>query len=84
MMHDAIAAYIERHGLERFAPQAVLFDMDGVLFNSMPNHAHSWHKSMTECGLEMSEKDAYLFEGMRGVETIKQLAREQRHSNCIK
>ncbi|MBR5653355.1 MAG: HAD-IA family hydrolase [Prevotella sp.] len=79
MMHDAIAAYIERHGLERFAPQAVLFDMDGVLFNSMPNHAHSWHKSMTECGLEMSEKDAYLFEGMRGVETIKQLAREQWH-----
>ena len=79
MMRDAIAAYIERHGLERFAPQAVLFDMDGVLFNSMPNHARSWKRSMTDCGLEMSEEDAYLYEGMRGVETIKSLAREQWH-----
>ena len=24
--------------------KAVLFDMDGVLFNSMPYHAEAWHK----------------------------------------
>lgn len=26
--------------------KAVLFDMDGVLFNSMPYHAEAWHKVM--------------------------------------
>ncbi len=78
-MDDAVKAYMERHGLERFAPQAVLFDMDGVLFDSMPNHAYSWHRSMSENGLDMKEEDAYCYEGMRGVETIRQLAREQWH-----
>ena len=53
--------------------------MDGVLYNSMPNHATSWHRSMQQCGLIMAESDAYKYEGMRGVETIKLLAREQWH-----
>lgn len=57
--------------------KAVLFDMDGVLYNSMPNHAVSWHSTMAEYGLRMSEADAYRYEGMRGVETIKLVAREQ-------
>lgn len=78
-MHKAIQTYMERHGLERFTPQAVLFDMDGVLFDSMPNHARSWQRSMEECGLHMTEEDAYRHEGMRGVETIKLMAREQWH-----
>ncbi len=78
-MHDAIRAYMERHGLERFTPQAVLFDMDGVLFNSMPNHASSWQRSMADSGLRMTEEDAYRYEGMRGVETIRLMARQQWH-----
>ena len=28
--------------------KAVLFDMDGVLFNSMPDHAESWMKSAAQ------------------------------------
>lgn len=57
--------------------RAVLFDMDGVLFDSMPGHARSWHESMARFGIDMSEEDAYAFEGMRGVETIKTLCRRQ-------
>lgn len=72
-----IQQYIERHGFGTFAPKAVLFDMDGVLYNSMPNHAYSWHHSMKKFGIEMSEADAYKYEGMRGVETIKKMCREQ-------
>lgn len=72
-----IQQYIERHGFGTFAPKAVLFDMDGVLYNSMPNHAYSWHNSMKKFGIEMSEADAYKYEGMRGVETIKKMCREQ-------
>lgn len=76
-MSDAITEYLERTGFEAFAPKAVLFDMDGVLFNSMPNHAYAWRHAMAHFGIEMQEADAYKYEGMRGVETIKKLCKEQ-------
>ena len=76
-MEKAIQQYLERHGFERFCPKAVLFDMDGVIYDSMPNHSTSWHDSMAAFGLDMSYEGAYEYEGMRGVETIKTLARAQ-------
>ena len=76
-MHNEVNEYAMSHGLETFRPRAVLFDMDGVLFDSMPNHARSWHESMATFGLDMAPEEAYTYEGMRGVETIKLLARQQ-------
>ena len=72
-MEKAIQQYLERHGFERFCPKAVLFDMDGVIYDSMPNHSTSWHDSMAAFGLDMPYEGAYEYEGMRGVETIKTL-----------
>lgn len=77
MFEKEIKQYLERHGFEAFKPKAVLFDMDGVLYNSMPYHAVSWHKSMERFGLNISPEEAYEYEGMRGVETIKLLAKRQ-------
>ena len=54
-----------------------LFDMDGVLYDSMPNHARAWHESMSSYGINMTEQEAYACEGMRGVEVIMELARRQ-------
>lgn len=68
---------MEKHGFKEFAPKAVLFDMDGVIFDTMPNHASSWQQSMSDYGLSMEAADAYRFEGMRGVETIRLLASQQ-------
>lgn len=76
-MKNIIENYLRCNGFRAFCPKAVLFDMDGVLFNSMPNHARSWHLAMKQCGIEMEEHEAYLYEGMRGVETIKMKARQQ-------
>lgn len=53
--------------------KAVLFDMDGVLFDSMPAHAASWAKVCTEYGLTMSERDVYLNEGRTAESTIEVL-----------
>ena len=78
-MNKAIKQYLERHGFGQFSPKAVLFDMDGVIYDSMSNHSVSWHESMSTYGLDMPYEGAYQYEGMRGVETIKQLAREQWH-----
>lgn len=72
-----ITQYLQRHGFTTFEPRAVLFDMDGVLYNSMPNHAKAWVECMTRYHLTMTEEEAYLYEGMRGVETIQLLAGQQ-------
>ena len=77
MFETEINQYMKKHGLEAFTPKAVLFDMDGVLYDSMPNHAKSWHESMAKFGLDMAQEEAYTYEGMRGVETIKLLAKRQ-------
>lgn len=77
--NEAIAKYKNKHGFGTLSPKAVLFDMDGVLYNSMPNHAKSWHLSMKRFGIDMSEAEAYRYEGMRGVETIKMMAQKQQH-----
>ena len=54
--------------------RAALFDMDGVLFDSMPNHAYSWSHAMKQFGLTMTAEEAYLNEGRTGSGTINILA----------
>ena len=51
--------------------KAVLFDMDGVLFDSMKNHAEAWYKVMGEkYGFDCDRNIFYLYEGSTGVQTI--------------
>jgi len=73
----AVKQYIEQHGFEALCPKAVLFDMDGVLYDSMPNHAKAWQESMSHFGIEMTAADAYATEGARGVDTIRKMVMSQ-------
>jgi HAD superfamily hydrolase (TIGR01509 family) len=50
--------------------KAVLFDMDGVLYDSMRNHVQAWYETMSTLGVESSPEDFYLFEGRTGHSTI--------------
>ena len=77
MYQLAIRKYLEEHGFEAFCPRAVLFDMDGVLYDSMPNHAIAWQESMAHFHLHMTAEDAYATEGARGVDTIRMMVRIQ-------
>ncbi len=77
-MKADIKQYLEKHGFEQFEPKAVLFDMDGVLYNSMPHHAVAWQQSMQEFGITMTEADAYATEGARGIDTIRQMVLRQK------
>ena len=76
-MNRTIEKYLEKHGFETLCPKAVLFDMDGVLYDSMPNHAVAWQESMAKFGLSMSAEDAYATEGQRGIDTIRQMVKQQ-------
>ena len=77
MFNIAIRQYLERHGFEALRPKAVLFDMDGVLYDSMPNHAIAWQQSMAQFDIQMTAGDAYATEGARGVDTIKKMVLQQ-------
>ena len=81
MYSKAIETYLHKHDFGAFAPQVVLFDMDGVLYQSMPNHAAAWQRAMAGYGLQMTEHDAYATEGMRGVETIQAMVKQQTGRN---
>ena len=66
-----LEAYRTRHHITTPPSlRAVLFDMDGVLFDSMPAHCRSWVEAAHEQGLMMEPKDVYLFEGQTGGYTI--------------
>lgn len=77
MFEQEIKQYLTHHGYETFAPKAVLFDMDGVLYDSMPNHAKAWKRAMSDFGIHFSDADAYATEGARGVDTIRAYVKSQ-------
>lgn len=52
------------------AIKAVFFDMDGVIFDSMPRHAKAWSEAMALEGLPFSEYQVYLQEGRTGSGTV--------------
>lgn len=52
--------------------RAYFFDMDGVLFDSMPNHAIAWEEVMKEHDLPFTAYDCYLNEGRTGESVIRE------------
>lgn len=77
MFEEAVLHYLSVHSYSAIHLKAVLFDMDGVLFNSMPYHADAWHKVMARHGLQLSREEAFLHEGRTGSSTINLVYRRQ-------
>lgn len=75
---QAVEKYLEQKGYERMALRAAMFDMDGVLFDSMKNHARCWHETMVHFGLNLPEWEAYMHEGRTGAGTINLVSMRQR------
>jgi len=71
----SIQQYLLKKGFPKSSLKAVLFDMDGVLYDSMPGHASAWVEVMKRHGLSMTAEDVYLNEGRIGVDTINLIAK---------
>ena len=57
---------------------AVIFDLDGVLVDSMPTHVRAWQSAFESvAGVKVTERDIYLLEGMRGMELIAKIFRQK-------
>ena len=57
--------------------RATLFDMDGVLFDSMPAHAKSWAQVCREFGFDVDETEIYLNEGRTAFTTLNVFTQRQ-------
>lgn len=73
MIQKAINRYLLRTKQTNLSPKAVLFDMDGVLYDSMRFHSRSWYETATKHHLDSTPEDFYLFEGRTGESTINEL-----------
>lgn len=57
--------------------KVALFDMDGVLYDSMKNHAYAYKKAGEKFGLKIESEVVYENEGKKGTETMKLVALQQ-------
>lgn len=76
MLKAAINAYLRQNNLHCFSPKAILFDMDGVLYDSMPYHVRAWQETAEKYKLIAKPEDFYLYEGRTGNSTLDILFRQ--------
>lgn len=69
-IEQSVARYLHDSGHSFVNLKAVLFDMDGVLFDSMPYHADAWVTTMARHHLPMTREEAFMNEGRTGMSTI--------------
>ena len=55
MIQEAINRYLLRTKQNSLSPKAVLFDMDGVLYDSMRFHARAWNETAIHPQLQAKE-----------------------------
>ena len=54
--------------------KGIIFDLDGVLINSMPAHFEAWRRAFSEiANIDVNERMVYLLEGMRGIDLAKRV-----------
>jgi beta-phosphoglucomutase len=53
--------------------KAVIFDMDGVITNTMPDHFRVWKKIFSQEGVHPTHLDIYLREGQPGIDSVKEI-----------
>ena len=58
--------------MQKDITKAFFFDMDGVLFDSMPRHAIAWEEVMKLHGLPFTAYDCYINEGRTGESVIRE------------
>ncbi len=77
IIKNALASFAARTGNELVHPKAVLFDMDGVLYDSMPGHAKAWKKMCDDSGIDCTPDEFFAYEGRTGASTINLLFERQ-------
>lgn len=56
-----------------FHLKSVIFDMDGVITNTMPDHYHAWSTILQKYDVHVSLFDIYSREGQCGIHSVKEI-----------
>src|SRR6476619_3786118 len=65
--------------------KGVIFDLDGVLVDSMPTHYKAWKIAFDETtSLQVDERSIYLLEGMRGEDLVEQIFKKYSYADGSK
>ncbi len=76
-IETALLNYSKRTGRRLEHPLVAMFDMDGILFDSMPGHSRAWKQVCDESGITANAEEFYAYEGRTGASTIDTLIRRQ-------
>jgi beta-phosphoglucomutase len=62
---------------KKYNVKAVIFDMDGVITDTMPYHYRAWKKVFASVGVNVTRQDVYQREGQRGLTSIKGMCQDK-------
>jgi len=62
----------------QISPEAIIFDMDGVIVDSMPYHFIAWYEALRPWGVRVSCFEVYAQEGERWETTLKGLLKREK------
>ena len=61
--------------------KGVIFDLDGVLVDSMTAHYKAWKTAFEEItSLQVDERSIYLLEGMRGIDLVEEIFKKHNYT----
>ncbi len=60
----------------KFKVLSVIFDMDGVITDTMPYHMKAWRQVFHEAGLKVTHQDIYKREGQKGIDSVREIFAE--------
>ncbi len=61
-----------------FRISTLIFDMDGVITDTMPCHFRAWRSVFASMGIKASHEDIYKREGQRGIDSVRELFTEKK------
>lgn len=57
----------------RFKISTIIFDMDGVITDTMPYHFLAWKSVLAAEGINVSHQDIYQREGQKGIDSVREI-----------
>lgn len=62
----------------QYRVRSVIFDLDGVITNTMPDHFIAWKTVLKEAGIDVTYEDIYCREGQDGLSSVKEIFHKYR------